>query len=451
MTEEKLPKEKHSSFFNFFHKIELSAVWTIIGVIFLFSFSILIVLIAPGYVDSTWTSPSSPYQVQMYEVADPNYYMSSVSTGGRELQYVHHLKQDFTLLSFKEVGNLKIIAPPELEKYVTRQGEQELKLTSRLLLLREPSEDQIAQFEGKQKKSEEEDNSKPSENIDLMSENNGGNINGEKSIPKPKEMQAKFQYEILELYDPQVKEAFSFDASGGILQDWVDENFKILDKNVKHPYHKDFGVLYVQNPREFRITRNRYGDQERWRYDPNGRPVDGVSELTSPLLGFYSRKELIELGEQTYAIEGCWYCHTDQTRTLIEDVVLNGSDSYPAPPSSANEFIYQKITFPGTRRIGPDISRVGVKRASRDWHKAHFWAPKTASAGSIMPAFQHFFDNDPRGSGKNGTGIPNYRFEAIYQYLMTKGTRITPPTQAWWLGKDPIKTKEIIEGQRTLP
>jgi len=25
---------------------------------------------------------------------------------------------------------------------------------------------------------------------------------------------------------------------------------------------------------------------------------------------------------------------------------------------------------------------------------------------------------------------------------MTKGTRITPPTQAWWLGLDPINTKE---------
>ena len=168
-------------------------------------------------------------------------------------------------------------------------------------------------------------------------------------------------------------------------------------------------------------------------------------------MGFYSRKELIYLGEHIYAIEGCWYCHTDQTRTLIQDVVLNGSDSYPAPPSSANEYIYQKITFAGTRRIGPDISRVGVKRPSRDWHKSHFWAPKTASVGSIMPAFQHFFDNDPRGTSNTAMGIPNYRFEAIYQYLMTKGTRITPPTEAWWLGKDPIQTKLIIEGQKVLP
>jgi cytochrome c oxidase cbb3-type subunit 2 len=192
------------------------------------------------------------------------------------------------------------------------------------------------------------------------------------------------------------------------------------------------------------------GESKRWRYDPIGRPIQNLDELKSPAMNFYSRQKLIEFGEHLYAIEGCWYCHTDQTRTLIQDTVLNGSDSYPAPPSSANEYIYQKITFAGTRRIGPDISRVGVKKPSRDWHKAHFWAPKTASAGSLMPSFQHFFDNDPRGTGKSSIGIPNHRFEAIYQYMMTKGTRITAPTQAWWLGKDPIKTKEIIEGQRKL-
>lgn len=65
-----------------------------------------------------------------------------------------------------------------------------------------------------------------------------------------------------------------------------------------------------------------------------------------------------------------------------------------------------------------------------------------------MPSFRHFFDNDPRGTAGNPHGIPNYQFEAIFQYLMTKGTRITPPTEAWWLGKDPVKTLEIIEGKK---
>ncbi len=424
-------KKKEVPHTHFVHKLDRSAIIMIVGIILLFSTSIIVTLVAPRFVDATWTSPSSPFQVQMYEIEDPNLYLSSASTGGNEVQYVRHLKQDFTLLSFKESANLKFVTPPELEKFITRYQDPQLKLTSRLLLLREP--------EGEMKKKADSLRSQLQEERKEQQTNHS-----QKKLEK-------VHYQVLELYDPQVTEAFSLDPSGGILPNWVDENFTILDDNVKHAYHQDYGVIYVQNPQEFRISPIRLGNEERWRYDPNGRPVKNLQELASPALGFFSRKELIYLGEHIYAIEGCWYCHTDQTRTLIEDVVLNGSDSYPAPPSSANEYIYQKITFPGTRRIGPDLSRVGIKRPSRDWHKSHFWAPKTASVGSIMPAFQHFFDNDPRGTGKSAIGIPNYRFEAMYQYLMTKGTRITPPTQAWWLGRDPIKTKEIIEGQRKLP
>ena len=55
------------------------------------------------------------------------------------------------------------------------------------------------------------------------------------------------------------------------------------------------------------------------------------------------------MGEDIYRVEGCWYCHTDQTRTLVQDTVMNGSPDYPAPPSTASEYIYQPVTFPGTR------------------------------------------------------------------------------------------------------
>lgn len=231
------------------------------------------------------------------------------------------------------------------------------------------------------------------------------------------------------------------------MEDWIDSNYEILDP--KQDWHTLNGVIYVSNPMEYRVIPYTFSDQKGWRFDPlGGKSIENLTTLQSHSLGFHSRKELIQQGEHFYAIEGCWYCHTDQTRTLVQDVVLNGSDSYPAPPSSANEFIYQNITFPGTRRIGPDLSRVGVKRPSRDWHKSHFWSPHTQSKGSIMPSFRHFFDDDPRGSPTRAHGIPNYRFEAMFQYLMTKGTRLTPPTKSWWLGMDPVNTKEIIEGKR---
>ncbi|MBA3816312.1 MAG: cbb3-type cytochrome c oxidase subunit II [Parachlamydiaceae bacterium] len=413
------------------HGIELSAVLTIIGIIVLFSCSIIVTLIAPRYVDPSWTSASSPYQMQMYEISDPNLYISSTVKGGSTLQFVYHIKQDFTLLAFKEAETTLFVSPQDLKKYITSHEEPVLKLTSRTLLLRKPKKTELFNAVAEADKRREV-----------------AQTEWETNHPQWKEEQLlKPAFEILELYQPEGNEAFAI-APEGILENWVDQNYKILDETVQQKYHQDPGVVYINNPMEYRFSHFTYAGQEGWRFDPEGNAVKDVHELKSHALGFRSRAELITLGEHIYAIEGCWYCHTDQTRTLIQDVVANGSASYPAPPSSANEYIYQKITFPGTRRIGPDISRVGVKRPSRDWHKGHFWSPKTASPGSIMPSFHHFFDDDPRGTSRSSMGIPNYRFEAIYQYLLTKGTRITPPTQAWWLGKDPVQTKEIIEGKR---
>ncbi len=409
------------------HSLQFSALLTVIGVIVLFSTAVITILIAPSYIDSSWTSHSSPYQAQMYEIEDPNIYISSASSHGLDLQYVRHLKQDFTLLAFKESEEMRLLAPPELEKYITKLDGKTLKLTSRLLLIREP-QDHFKEI-ANQRRAE-------------LQKQNTALIKAE-----PGKVVEKINYQFMELYDPKKNELFALDPLGAIIQNWVDENYLILDDSVKQKYHSDKGVIYAINPREYRVKQVRFGDIVRWRYDPEGMPVKSLEDLQGPGLDFHSRKELIYYGEHIYAIEGCWYCHTDQTRTLIQDVVLNGSDSFPAPPSSPNEYIYQKITFPGTRRIGPDLSRVAVKRPSRDWHKSHFWSPKTASAGSIMPSFRHFFDNDPRGTGKSAMGIPNHEFEAIFQYMMTKGTRITPPTQAWWLGNDPVQTKEIIEGK----
>lgn len=410
---------------NMMHKVELSALLTVIGIVVLFAISIMVVLVAPSYVDPSWTQPSNAYQVQMYEVADPNLYISSSS--GPDRQLVYHLKNGYTLLAFQESTFVRIIAPEELGKYVTRLDEKQLKLTSRLMLLRKPIAELKEKADAMQIQLKEEWESK---NADAI----------KKGTPRP-------SYLIMELYAPEGNEAFAVATTDSVVENWVDKEFEIIDDSGKAPFHSDPGVVYVANPSEYRIKMLPRGDQKAWHYDPDGERINSLEELIGHPLAFRSRKELIQMGEHIFAIEGCWYCHTDQTRTLIQDVVLNGSDSYPAPPSSANEYIYQRITFPGTRRIGPDLSRVGVKRPSRDWHKAHFWSPKTASPGSIMPPFQHFFDADPRGGEKYTMGISNIQFEAIFQYLMTKGTRITPPTQAWWLGKDPINTLEIIEGR----
>lgn len=413
------------------YNIEKSAVVTFIGIVLLFSTAIAVTLIAPRHIDPTWTEPTTPYQVQMYEVADPYIFIGNPTRGGYDLQFVYQLIDRFTLLSFEESEFLKIVAKDESKKYITAHKDLNLKLTSHLHMLRKPEKEMIAVAEQKKK--------------DL-------NLDWESKHPNWKEDKLlRPNFEVVELYPILEKFSFSVGSPETVISDWVDENFEIIneiDDGNYAPHHKNKGVIYVKNPSEYRVSYYQYSGSSGWHFDVNGEAIKDVDELIGQKLEFFSRKQLIEYGEDIYKAEGCFYCHTDQTRTLIQDTVLNGTATFPAPPSSANEYIYQRVTFPGTRRLGPDLSRVGIKQPSRDWHRGHFWSPKTASVGSIMPAFQHFFDTDPRGTSKKSSSIPNVKFEAIFQYLMTKGTRITPPNEAWWNGKDPINTLEIIEGRR---
>ena len=86
-------KPKHGALHHFFQHVEISAVLTLMGIILLFSGAVVVTLIAPRYVDPTWTSPTSPYQVQMYEMADHNLYISQATSGGSTLQFVYHIQK----------------------------------------------------------------------------------------------------------------------------------------------------------------------------------------------------------------------------------------------------------------------------------------------------------------------------------------------------------------------
>lgn len=412
---------------GFVSRLDRSAVLTVIGIILLFSSAVGVTLVAPQIIEKQWTTPTSDYQVQMYEVADPHFYISNRGYEDRSLMMVYHLIRGYSLLAFNETRTVRIVAPAELEQYVTRLGDEQTKLTSHLMLLRKPqttpSFDAVAAAQQLRTQLQEQAQSLG---------------------------QMKLDYEILELYIPDEDEAFALAETDGVLENWVEDNYVILDQSVKQPWHRSKGVIYVSNPHQFLVTDYQFGDFKGWRYTPEGQPIASLEELKGPKYGFVSRKHLIDMGEDIYRAEGCWYCHTDQTRTLVQDLVVNGSESEPAPPSTPNEYVYNRVTFMGTQRNGPDLSRVGVKRPNRDWHKSHFWSPKLESKGSIMPSFRHFFDDDPRGTANRAGGVPNLQFEAIFQYLMTKGTRITAPTQAWWLGRDPVGTKDIIEGRRQV-
>ena len=94
---------------------------------------------------------------------------------------------------------------------------------------------------------------------------------------------------------------------------------------------------------------------------------------------------LQEPGRRVYLREGCWYCHSQYVRPVTGETRRWG------PVSEAGEYAYDVPHLFGTRRIGPDLTRVGLKYGD-EWHFAHFWNPRKLTPDSIMAPYRGLFD-----------------------------------------------------------
>lgn len=117
-------------------------------------------------------------------------------------------------------------------------------------------------------------------------------------------------------------------------------------------------------------------------------------------------------GRHVYIREGCWYCHSQYIRPVTGETVRWG------PLSQAGEFAYDQPQMLSTRRIGPDLTRVGRKYED-GWHIAHHWNPRNVVPDSIMPRFPWLFD-----TSKDGTPVLNDDGKALVAYLQRLGTNI---------------------------
>jgi cbb3-type cytochrome c oxidase subunit II len=108
------------------------------------------------------------------------------------------------------------------------------------------------------------------------------------------------------------------------------------------------------------------------------------------------RKDYTDLewvGRGLFFSEGCWNCHSQQTRY---------QDRGMGPVAIPQEFAFDAPHALGAERTGPDLAREGGKYPTR-WHREHHMNPRAKYAGSIMPSFRHLdeiplrFDDLPAG------------------------------------------------------
>lgn len=137
------------------------------------------------------------------------------------------------------------------------------------------------------------------------------------------------------------------------------------------------------------------------------RPIAGLKDYKTLAAQGDPEAKKVMLGRSIYVREGCWYCHTQQTRTIQADTVRYGWRGERSPVSTPDEFVYDAPHMFGTRRVGPDLSRVGGKYDAQ-WHVTHFRDPRALVPGSVMPPFP-WIVQDPQ------------ELEGIVAYIQTLG------------------------------
>lgn len=111
----------------------------------------------------------------------------------------------------------------------------------------------------------------------------------------------------------------------------------------------------------------------------------------------------LRIGRDVYVGEGCWHCHSQFVRPVSNESRRWG------PVSQTVEYqneLQRPVLF-GTRRVGPDLSREGGRRAN-DWHAVHFFDPGSVSTDSPMPKYPWFFDGAPDKPNQRGLALITY-------------------------------------------
>lgn len=120
--------------------------------------------------------------------------------------------------------------------------------------------------------------------------------------------------------------------------------------------------------------------------------------------------ELLAKGRAIYISEGCWYCHSQYLRPTA------GEDRRWGPVSEFGEYAYDLPHLFGTRRIGPDLTRVGGKYGD-DWHVAHFFNPRMVVPDSVMPQFSWFY----KAQAEEGKRVLTDDAKAVVAYVQNLG------------------------------
>ena len=183
-------------------------------------------------------------------------------------------------------------------------------------------------------------------------------------------------------------------------------------------------------------------------------PLFFQHSTTKPAAGVEPYDALRLMGRDLYIREGCVGCHSQQIRMLRAEVQRYG------PYSLASESVYERPFLWGSKRTGPDLTRVG-ERYSDEWHRIHLRNPRVVVPESNMPGYpwlaQQPVKSDDIGDRMRALrtlGVPytdaqiaaatqvlqgKTEEDAVVAYLQGLGTGARKASQAAQAGTKPVQ------------
>lgn len=103
-------------------------------------------------------------------------------------------------------------------------------------------------------------------------------------------------------------------------------------------------------------------------------------------------------GLHIYVKENCMACHTQQVRNIEMDKVWGSRPSIPSDYFYSKKRLdtwRQSPSVLGSERTGPDLTSIGSRQPSDDWHLLHLYNPRAVVSASVMPSYPWLFREVP--------------------------------------------------------
>ncbi|MBI5388582.1 MAG: cbb3-type cytochrome c oxidase subunit II [Verrucomicrobia bacterium] len=136
------------------------------------------------------------------------------------------------------------------------------------------------------------------------------------------------------------------------------------------------------------------------------------------------RSGMAQQGAAVYVSLGCVYCHSQQVQP--REWGYDNARGWGKRRSVAQDYLFDEPVQLGARRVGPDLSNVGLRFTNETFFLEFLYNPQMHHPGSTMPPFPFLFDRRRIGKTPSPDALKlpqQFAPEAGYEVVPKSGAR----------------------------